>query len=372
MNTYVPLRLPYSLNIREWLRRSLALALVIVTCGVASSAQTPDRGRPLKVMTRNLYQGTDFLEAMNATDLNSFFAAVTTTIQNVRATQPAIRIAAVAQEIADNTPDLVAVQEATLWEVGAPGAYTAEIDPIALLLADLDRLGEPYVKVIVQPQFDFQAPCTLGYWVHTTTQIAILARADSLREQMQISGGQGGLFEYELPIALPDPLGTINVNRGWAYADLTWRGQPLRFVTAHPEAFYDPIENAQVYELLGGIASPYTAGRPIVMAADFNTNALAPTYSSFYAGYALITGVGGFTDAWATTEHAPGYTCCQLSTLNNPKSLLDQRIDFIFTIGGLVPENAKLTGNRLDSRVDGLWPSDHAGVIARVRVAGQD
>lgn len=369
MRSFVSLRRTSLVNLRDWLFRSLAIALVIVTCGVVSFAQTPDRGRPLKVMTRNLYQGTDFVEAMSATDFNSFLGAVTTTIQNVRATKPQVRIAAVAQEIADNTPDLVAIQEATLWEVGAPGAYTTEIDPVALLLADLNQLGEPYVKVIVQPQFDFQAPCTLGYWVHTTTQIAILARADSLREQMQITDQQGGLFQYELPITLPDPLGSLNVNRGWAYADVTWRGKPVRFVTAHPESFYDPIENAQVYELLGGIANSYSAGRPVIMAADFNTNALAPTYSSQFAGYALITGLGGFTDVWATTEKTPGYTCCQLNSLTNAKSMLDQRIDFVFTIGGIVPENAKLTGNKTDSIVDGLWPSDHAGLVARIRFA---
>ncbi|MGH9521516.1 MAG: endonuclease/exonuclease/phosphatase family protein [Terriglobales bacterium] len=367
MNSYLPLRPVSILKLRDWLLRSLIIAVVIGTCGVASVAQSPDHGRPLKVMTRNLYQGTDFVEAMSATDVNSFFAAVTTTIQNVRATKPPVRIAAVAQEIADNTPDLVAIQEATLWEVGAPGAYTAEIDPVALLLSDLNKLGEPYVKIIVQPQFDFQAPCTLGYWVHTTTQIAILARADSLREQMKVTDKQGGLFQYELPVTLPDPLGSINVNRGWAYADVTWRGRPVRFVTAHPESFYDPIENAQVYELISGVANPYAAGRPVIMAADFNTNALAPAYSSQYAGYALITGIAGFTDAWAATEKTAGYTCCQLNSLTNKKSLLDQRIDFVFT-SGAVAENAKLTGNKPDDRVDGLWPSDHAGLVARIRL----
>ena len=384
MNSLLPLRPVSVLQLRDWLFRSVVIAVVIVTCGVVSLAQAPDRGRPLKVMTRNLYQGTDFQEAIAAAtaspaSLPGFLSSVCTTMDNVRATKPAERIAAVAQEIADNSPDLVAVQEATLWQV-APGSpfadprtlsFTTEVDPVGILLANLQSLGEPYQLEVVQPQFDFAAPCLTGYWVHTTTQVAILARVDSLRSQLKVTNTAGGVFDLENhTLTFPsDILGSVPIVRGWAYADVEYRGTPVRFVTAHPEAFFDYYENQQVSELVGGVANPVNAGKPVIMAADFNTDPASPN-SSFRVGYELIQ-QAGFADVWATTERKPALTCCY-DDLKAPDFKLYEEIDYVFVQGfagvNLVPENAKLTGNKPGSRVDGLWPSDHAGLIARIRV----
>jgi hypothetical protein len=78
---------------------------------------------------------------------------------------------------------------------------------------------------------------------------------------------------------------------------------------------------------------------------------------------------GGFTDFWtATNPDAPGFTCCQLNSLTNPKSQLDQRIDLIFTRGPFTLLGPKITGLTPDARIDGLWPSDHAGLVGSVRL----
>lgn len=372
MISYLPVRQLSTFMTRRSLVRFFSVAAVlIVTCGVNFAQGSGDHGPRIKVMTRNLYQGTDFVEAMSAPDQASFLGAVCTITQNVLATKPTERIDAVAQEIATNAPDLVALQEATVWEISGGGTYV-KIDPIASLLADLKAMGEPYVAEIVQPQFDFQAPCPLGpgFMIHTTTQIAILSRKDSRRGEMKVKNSAGGLFQYELTV--PSAMGDITVNRGWAYVDLVYEETPLRFVTAHPEAFADLMENAQVFELLNGIANPAVAGRSVIMAADFNTDGLAAADSSFRVGYDMITGMAGFTDAWAATQTTPALTCCQDNDLLNPISKLSEEIDFVFVRGlqpgQLVPESAKLTGNLPASRVDGLWPSDHAGVVARIRV----
>lgn len=180
---------------------------------------------------------------------------------------------------------------------------------------------------------------------------------------MSITGSAGDVFHTNLPLTLPAPVGSIPINRGWAYADIVYRGKGLRFVTAHPEAFYDPIENAQVLELLG------VAGTgSVIMAADFNTNAAAPASDITHVGYDIIHDVGGFIDAWLATERTAGFTCCQSPTLTNQKSILNERIDFVFLSPDLVPSNAKLTGDKAGAIVDGLWPSDHAGLVARIRV----
>lgn len=364
MHGFLSHRRASEFNLRRWLVALLVVTLLICLSASPVLAQAPsDRGRPLKVMTRNLYQGTDFMEAFGLSNIMQLPSAATTIYSNVLASKPATRVAAVAQEIADNSPDLVSLQEATYWQVTVPGVgVTQTIDPVSMLLADLETLGEPYVKVIVQPQFTFTAPSAYGY-VTTVTQIAILARAETLESQMQITSSAGDVFHINLPLTLPDPVGDLPINRGWAYADIVYRGKTLRFITAHPEAFYDPIENAQVLELLG-IAGTGS----VIMAADFNTNAAAPASDVTHVGYDIIRNVGGFTDAWLATERAAGFTCCQSPTLTNAQSLLNQRIDFVFTSSDLVPFNAKLTGNKPDAIVDGLWPSDHAGLVARIRV----
>ena len=72
----------------------------------------------VRVMTQNVYQGTNFDEVVAATTPAEFLAAVTTTYNNIMATQPAERAAAVANEIAREAPDIVSLQEvATLTTI---------------------------------------------------------------------------------------------------------------------------------------------------------------------------------------------------------------------------------------------------------------
>ena len=237
MHCFVSLSPVSALHLRRWLVALLVVSLLICLSSAPVAAQTrKDDGRPLKVMTRNLYQGTDFLEAMGLSSVDDLVGAATKIYTNVRATKPATRVAAVAQEICDNTPDLVALQEATFWQViGWDGSVVETIDPVALLLSDLDTMGEHYVAVIVQPQFSFTAPSAFGY-VSTRTQIAILARAETLDAQMQIVGSKGDVFKTNLPLTVPSPTGPVDlpIARGWAYADIVYRGTAMRFVTLHP------------------------------------------------------------------------------------------------------------------------------------------
>jgi hypothetical protein len=43
--------------------------------------------------------------------------------------------------------------------------------------------------------------------------------------------------------------------------------------------------------------------------------------------------VSGYTDAWNLGPgDEPGFTCCQLDDLSNQESILDERIDVIFSV----------------------------------------
>jgi hypothetical protein len=74
------------------------------------------------------------------------------------------------------------------------------------------------------------------------------------------------------------------------------------------------------------------------------------------------------TDTWNLRLGNPdGFTCCQAADLLNDPSSHDERIDIVFAY----PAPAKVKANVMDADSDdktisGLWPSDHASVIAEL------
>ena len=120
------------------------------------------------------------------------------------------------------------------------------------------------------------------------------------------------------------------------------------------DLFPFPVVNrAQADELLAG---PARTDLPVVVTGDFNSLSDFPTYTDVIAA--------GFQDAWTHTHPGdPGFTWGQLD-LANPKLSLDVRIDYIFSRGAAA-EHTSLVGNNPAERTsNGLWPSDHLGVIA--------
>ena len=74
-----------------------------------------------------------------------------------------------------------------------------------------------------------------------------------------------------------------------------------------------------------------------------------------------------FFDAWWTNFGERGFTCCQAEKLDNAESLLDTRIDFIFTRFAL-PTEAHLVGDEPFQDEAPRWMSDHAGVVASIKL----
>jgi endonuclease/exonuclease/phosphatase family metal-dependent hydrolase len=76
----------------------------------------------------------------------------------------------------------------------------------------------------------------------------------------------------------------------------------------------------------------------------------------------------GFVDSWAEAHPTqPGLTCCQEGDLLNSTAALFVRIDYVLTRGGFNTFSADILGeDTTDKTPTGLWPSDHAGVVARL------
>jgi hypothetical protein len=104
--------------------------------------------------------------------------------------------------------------------------------------------------------------------------------------------------------------------------------------------------------------------RDVILArADVQTSAPGPGD----APYGLLT--EHFTDAWtALGTGGPGLTCCHPEFLTESHELYS-RIDLIVFRGDITVASARVVGDQPGDRTPGgLWPSDHAGLSATLRI----
>jgi endonuclease/exonuclease/phosphatase family metal-dependent hydrolase len=152
----------------------------------------------------------------------------------------------------------------------------------------------------------------------------------------------------------------VSFKRGWATIEGSLEGRPFHFANTHLETEDFPdVQEAQAAEFLAGPA--FGPGADIAT-GDFNSAADGSTTTS----YAQLT--KKFKDAWRVNKGVPGLTCCQNETLTNPTSQLGSRIDLILTRNGAKALSASVIGATPFQASPPLWPSDHAGVVATVRL----
>jgi len=352
-------------------RRTAFLATILLAAALLagatsqSAAHDNDRDeRVVRVMTQNVYEGTNYEELAAATNFPEFLAAVTATIQGIAATKPAERAADIAREIARHKPDLVGLQEVSIVRSGAaPPATTVVSDLLQLIRDELAKLKQDYVLVAIVPKLDAEAPSSLGTFFRLTGQDAILARKDP---DLKLSNVQVKNFITNL--VFPSVAGPIVFKRGWASVDVKKAGRTFRFATTHLEAAVPLIRLAQANEVIQGLGTDL----PVIVVGDFNAvpnDPADPTYDTFQ--------LANFDDAWALRRpFDPGFTCCQDGDLMNAKSQLSTRVDLVLFRGMFRGHfhvlDAELIGERRNDRTpSGLWPSDHAGVAVKLRLPHQ-
>jgi endonuclease/exonuclease/phosphatase family metal-dependent hydrolase len=314
----------------------------------------------LRVLTRNLFIGADLMpayRALAAPDGLATLPAIVAQLFNpgeppgvVQRTDFAARAAGLADEIEAAAPDLIGLQEAAQWRTDD----TVASDHLDLLEAELARRGLRYRRVAAAVNGDVALPSAAGFNVGLRDREAILARDD---EEVLTANVQTAAFVNTLPIVTPN--GTFALARGWMSVDATVRGTQVRLISTHLEVSRPPAaaaaQLAQAGELLAG---PADTSLPVVMLGDFNSRPDAPTYAALRAA--------GFDDAWtrANPSDDAGFTCCHRAGLADPADTLRSRIDLILTRGAITATEAFLVGHRPADMRAGLWPSDHAGVVA--------
>ena len=347
-----------------WVRRVLPpmiICLVLALPASAAAAASPGGNqahRFVTVMTQNLDEGTDFTPLFTAASLPEFVAAATAIFHEVVASDIPARAGLVAGEIATAEPDVVSVQEASLWQWQSP-AGPVSIDALTALEHALAADGAHYAVLSALDEFSGAAPVADVGQVSFLDRDALLVRTDEPPGHLRVGDVQAG--HYATVLSAPTVAGTVTIPRGWISADLTFQGRAVRVVATHLESFSAAVQQAQGAELVAG---PASSSLPVIIAGDLNTGPqasggfLTPTYQQILQS--------GFTDTWpVTSPGAPGFTNPFHAEDPYGPSVADKRIDLVLVKGNLQPVSDTLVGT---FPVDGLWPSDHAGVIARIRI----
>jgi endonuclease/exonuclease/phosphatase family metal-dependent hydrolase len=328
----------------------------------AGSASAATVAPTITVMTHNLYFGADLTPVLVATDGTSFALAVAAAYDNAQATDFAGRARAWAAEIAAAQPDIVALNEAAVWQL--QGNETANF--VDLLTAALAARGLSYSPASESTGYDVAAPGLFSTGLLTVRLVqheVVLVRNEPSLKVLGHATGQ-----YSAVDTLRTVGGPVYLPWSWASADVMFKGHALRFATTHLDpnpAFTNevPNQNLQAAEFMAG---PGSTSLPLIWAGDFNSNAYATTITGVPPNTSTYHDLlaAGLTDAWtAVHPDLTGYTCCHDQFLRSGG--LDERIDYVFERGGFTPLAASVS---TASTAGGLFDSDHAGVVATFRL----
>jgi endonuclease/exonuclease/phosphatase family metal-dependent hydrolase len=379
-------------------RRSFAPALaLLLIVGLllpgAALAKKDDhsdkgKGKVVNTMTRNLYLGADLGPALAAPSLEAFVAANGQILREVTANNFPVRAKGLAQEILQAKPDLVGLQEVALWRTappslepvltGVPTATTVRYDYLAELMTELNKGPDRYEVVVVQEEFDLEAPgdengvagdgpnpaiANAEINGRLTMRDVILARRGA---GVETKNAQSANFATNLvaPI-LGKPL---TIKRGWTATDARVRGSGwFRFVNTHLEAFHPLVRQAQAAELVAP-TGPATSDLPVVLLGDLNSDDDTVTGADQLAYQTLLA--AGMVER--STDDP--LSCCLDSSLlkvgeGGSEADFDHQVDHIMTRD---PELITLQDSAVSGiqPVNGYWNSDHAGLFSALRFHG--
>lgn len=338
---------------------------------------TRGKGHTVGTMTRNLYLGANLTPAILAPTPEAFVAANGQILREVTENNFPVRAKGLAAEILDAKPDLVGLQEVALWRTApvnfevlakGPSATTVRYDYLQELLAELNRGKATYEVVVMQNEFDLEAPADedknpatgpLGADINgrLTMRDAILARRGA---GVHTKNEQSANFVTNLVVTVAGA--PVIVKRGWTATDARVRGSGwFRFVNTHLEAFDPFIREAQAKELVAP-TGPATSDLPVVLVGDINSDDDTVEGADRLA-YKALTDAG-----MVERSTAVPLSCCLKSSLlevgkGGSEAHFDHQVDHIMTRD---PAEVTLVSSSVSGiqPVNNFWNSDHAGVFS--------
>jgi endonuclease/exonuclease/phosphatase family metal-dependent hydrolase len=376
------------------------LVLAGVVACLSFQTALADNATNVRAMTRNLYIGADTFRILLPGDP---FDNAGDVLAIVLQTQFEERAKLLADEIERSNPHVIGLQEATT--IFAQSLATGDIiflDYLAILQGELAARGLNYVApgaatssnadVLIIANLPVAPGVRIPHVVNLLDRDVILVRGD-----IAFSNPDAGNYFHNAVIDLGG-LGSVEFTRGWGSVDIHFAGHSYRFLNTHLEvstsAGAATIQALQTLELIQGVLDPGTGmffmppilgvlaatygPLPLVMAGDFNSAPDADCIH-FLCGlgigtpYQLLAFGAGFQDVWNLRKNKNGEsenTCCFSEALGDDDLIaLQERIDHIWVSGGIPVNGAtvRTVGDELKRRTDdGLFPSDHLGVSARM------
>jgi endonuclease/exonuclease/phosphatase family metal-dependent hydrolase len=328
--------------------------------GLAANPAHAGGPAELGIITRNLYVGTDVdavILALRTGDPKAVESALIDAIATLQRTDFPARAAAIADEIARAHPHAVGLQEVSQIDITLPGLVDLHQDFLPTLLAALKARGVEQYDVAAQIKNIEAAPLDGVSLVDFDVLLVDTSRVDV-----------GATTEQNFAFNLGTVAAGVVLNRGWVTAAVTIDGTELILASTHLESGPDfaGLRAVQAQELV----STLRTATPVVLMGDLNDAPGSPMYQ-------VLVGAG-FTDVWRTLRPGvAGNTCCHLDDLSNNLPHLEQRIDYIFARGlerphagllGQVERLGEVSADRLPGPATEIWPSDHAGLAAELRL----
>ena len=355
--------------------------------------------KPAKVtvMTRNLYLGADLTPGTQAKSLQELVNGAGNILNQVDANNFPVRAKGLAKEITAQKPDIVGLQEASLWRTEPcdqnplpPKATTVRYDYIKSLLAEVNKSAKLYRVAVVKNEFDFEVwvnsdgneqtagpNCPMGSEINgrLTMRDAIL-----VRKGVKVAKAKSGTFSTLLRVK---PAGVnVDVTRGWTAMDATVRGKKFHFVNTHLEAFDNSpngnptntnetlgngeIREAQAKELIanGGAAR---SKLPVVLLGDLNSDTKTEVKKGDGLAYRALLD-SKFVDR---STYKPLGCCLNADVLTanggGKRADFDHKVDHVMTNA---PKKIKLVKSVITglSPVNGYYDSDHAAVVSTLKI----
>jgi endonuclease/exonuclease/phosphatase family metal-dependent hydrolase len=284
-----------------------------------------------------------------ADDQAALLAAITT----LQETSFPARAAAIADEIAGTHPHVIGLQEVSKVDISLPPlGVDVHLDFLATLLAELAARGLDY-DVAARVRNIEAAPFP---GVSLVDEDALLID----RTRVVVHGTSGQRFSANIGPVAPG----VVLARGWVSASVTVDGRRYTVAGTHLEsgaaAGLDQLRAVQASEL----AAAVSGSSPAILLGDLNDIPGSPMHQ-------VLSGAG-FADAWAELRGATiGYTCCHASDLSNQVHQFDERIDYVLVrdaagVKGSISLVGEVPADRFAGPSHRLWPSDHAGLVARL------
>jgi len=371
------------------IRLGIILALLIwpetaFAKDVAFSFNSADK---VKVMTLNLYLGTDLfkLQNMNPSKPWEIMTEIGDRVIEMVATDFPSRAKRLAEEIGRYEPDLIGLQEVNLIRLQFPGDFLLGnpepadwvlYDYLAILLKALKEQGMVYNVAVSQENIDIEVPAVVSregignfsFDVRLTDRDVILARSG-------VTISNTTMRHYTNNLLIRFGGFSLKVPKGFEAVDAVIDGRTYRFVNTHlevKEMDEGVTQTLQAQELVDELEQQTL---PVILVGDFNSGPTDQGMSPYF-----ILSEAGFIDTWKLRGCGaadPGYTCCQAADLSNTDSELSERIDIVWLRNnlGFLPYSvigrteAQVVGNLPEDRTpSGLWPSDHAGVVTELEI----